>query len=321
MLHWENSSENKGENFLLLCQIHCICSGIIVNVFFPICFFFFICYVLVFFVFDIRFKKAYLVLASFLQREEVAGVKRKFVLEGPVAQDVTTPPLVNERDRSTGPGQNTLTHTFTHCDAAGMQQLSPRSRQLWKGWSIIVSCVCDSVCVCATGPGVMGLLRAGRGSCLLWRPRDCQRRRGSSHIIDQSEKRESEQTLMLCSVLSYFKTYPDGRHIVVWGHSFPSCKQRKVTLGVTCAKWQELGAYFHHGFSLFLLFLSSCDFVVFGATPEQRANRQPTIFTSVLRTPVCSLWLPICPISSGKRSWRRRALKALSLSFFCWQCG
>lgn len=58
-------------------------------------------------------------------------------------------------------------------------------------------------------------------------------------------------------------------------------------------------AYFHHGFSLFLLFLNSCDFVCLGAVPAQRANRQPTIFTSILRTPVCSFCLPICPISSG----------------------
>lgn len=203
-----------------------------------------------------------------------------------------------------------------------MQQLSPRSRQLWEGWSIIVSCVCDSVCVSEmAGPGVMGLLKVWEGLMLaLATQRLPPVERFITYNWPKWRKKESELTHILCSVLSYFKTHPDGRHIVVWGHSFPSCTQRKVTLGVTFAKWQELGAYFHYGCSLFLLFLSSCDFVVFGAMPAQRENRQPTIFTSVLRTPVCLLCLPICPISSGKRSWRR-ALKALSLSFFCWQCG
>lgn len=80
---------------------------------------------------------------------------------------------------------------------------------------------------------------------------------------------------------------------------FPFGVQRKVTLGVTCVKWQELTPYFHHGFSLFLLFLNSCHFVFLGAAPAQWINRQPTIFTSVLRAPVCSWCLPICPISSG----------------------
>lgn len=42
----------------------------------------------------------------------VAGVRRKFVFKGPVAQDVTTPPLVNEGDTSTVPGQH-LTQTIT----------------------------------------------------------------------------------------------------------------------------------------------------------------------------------------------------------------
>lgn len=47
------------------------------------------------------------------------------MFEGLVAQDVTTPPLANEGDMNAGPGQQ-----HTHTDTAGMQQLSPGSRQL-----------------------------------------------------------------------------------------------------------------------------------------------------------------------------------------------
>ncbi len=94
--------------------------------------------------------------------------------------------------------------------------------------------------------------------------------------------------------------WPYGRDIVVTGGSFPFCIERKVTLGVTCAKWQELG----HTFT------TASPFSCYSSTPvilcslelrqSNGQNRQPTIFTSVLRTPVCSLCLPICPISSGR---------------------
>lgn len=54
---------------------------------------------------------------SFLQWGEVAGVKRKRVFERPVAQDVTTLPLTNEGDISTGQSANTHTHIHTYMRA------------------------------------------------------------------------------------------------------------------------------------------------------------------------------------------------------------
>ena len=96
-------------------------------------------------------------------------------------------------DTSTGPGQqhthtHTQTHTNTHSDTAGMQQLSPRSRQLWKGWSIVVSCVYVWVWSgCTRSHAGVESWEAHFG---FWWPQHWHRRRRSSHIIDLTETKE-----------------------------------------------------------------------------------------------------------------------------------
>lgn len=78
---------------------------------------------------------------------------------------------------------------------------------------------------------------------------------------------------------------------------FPFCIQRKVTLGVTCAKWHDLGHTFTMAFP-FSCYSSTPLFVFFGAAPVEWANSLLFLHLS-LRTYVCSCRLPICPISSG----------------------
>lgn len=151
-------------------------------------------------------------LASFLQRGEVAGVKRKCVFEGPVAQDVTTPPVANEGDMSVEPGQPhtyTCTHTYTiwHSrNAAAVTKVQAVMKALK------YSCgFCASVCVSVKWhySGSWGGLRGGRGLCWLQWPTDRHRWRGSSHIIDLSEKRksESEEMYTFGGSLQYFRTW------------------------------------------------------------------------------------------------------------------
>lgn len=71
------------------------------------------------------------------------------VFEGPVTQDVTTQPLANEGDRSTGQGQ---------CKHA------KHARVTYKKNAAAVTGVQAVACVCAVAlPRVTALLRAGRG--------------------------------------------------------------------------------------------------------------------------------------------------------------
>ena len=80
---------------------------------------------------------------------------------------------------------------------------------------------------------------------------------------------------------------------------FPVCIQRKVTLGVTCVKWQELGHTFTTAspFSCY----SSTPVILFSLELCQHNGQINSLLFlhPSLRTPVYSLCLPICPISSG----------------------
>lgn len=192
------------------------------------------------------------------------------VFEGLVAQDVTTPPLANEGDMNTGPGQQ---HTHTHWHGRNAAAVTGIQAAI-KGLKCS-SCKCVFVRVVL--PGVAVASRAGKGTAL---PQVTRATSGVDH---------QKSIYFACGILRR-------------GHMVETlfCIQRKVTLGVTCAKWQELG----HTFTMASPFscYSSTPVILFSLELRQRSGQIESLLFlhPSLRTPVYSLCLPICPISSGK---------------------
>lgn len=89
------------------------------------------------------------------------------MFEGPVTQDVTTLPLANEGDISTGQGQqkqNTHIETHTHGrNAAAVTKVLA----VTKGLKYILFFLCVCVCVCCGSKGHGGV-ESLEGPMMLW---------------------------------------------------------------------------------------------------------------------------------------------------------
>lgn len=168
-------------------------------------------------------------------------------------------------------GQGSNTHTHWHGrNAAAVTRI----QAVIKGLKCS-SCKCVFVRVVL--PGVAVASRAGKGTAL---PQVTRATSGVDH---------QKSIYFACGILRR-------------GHMVETlfCIQRKVTLGVTCAKWQELG----HTFTMASPFscYSSTPVILFSLELRQRSGQIESLLFlhPSLRTPVYSLCLPICPISSGK---------------------
>lgn len=118
--------------------------------------------------------------------------------------------------------------------------------------------------------------------------------------VNKTKRRKHAQIFDgACDILR--REHMEETLLFFWSSSFPFCIQRKVTLGVTCAKWQELG----HTFTMASPFscYSSTPVILFSLERGQSSGQIDSLLFlhPSLRTPVCWLCLQICPISSGNQ--------------------